>query len=233
MAVDDILQLEEHFTHQGNPNQFTWAWKVVATDTVDTDPQTLLQEWAVTEHDLLRAIFNDDTLFDCTVVRKIHPTIQLPAEELTNDVGTRPVVDADLPGQCCMVIQMNDDTGEPTPRRRGRDFVTGRDGIDHADGVWNQAAADLVLGFYSTALGTTIDSGNGGSYQFGIWSVRQLTENENPIFVSNGGATPDPPTFGNDPFTAITVFRARSVVRTQRRRQPERPCGVFLTETPP
>lgn len=232
MAVDDIIQLEEHFTLQGNPNQFTWAFHVDTSDSSGDDVLALATAWSGADHTEFRKMFDSTWVTDCIMARKIHPTVQIPAEILTGGAGTRPVVLDGLPGQCCMLVQMLPATGEPTQRRRGRDYVTNRDDVDHIDGVWTQAGADVVLIFYNDTLAGVTAGAGGGLYRFGVWSQRQLTENEDPQFVSNGGSVPDPPTFDNDPFTIIDTFRARARVRTQRRRQPEAPCGQFLTETP-
>jgi len=232
MSVDDIIQLEEHFTFQGNPNQFTWHFKVETADSTDDDVLALATKWSGVDHTDFLKMFEALFTSDCIIARKIHPTVQLPAEILTAEPGTRPVGTDALPGQCCMLIQMLPATGQPTQRRRGRDYVTGRDDIDHQDGIWNQAGADQVLNFYNDALGGVTTAAGGGEYRFGVWSQRQLTENENPLFAGSPPAQTPPDTYLDDPFTIIDTFRARARVRTQRRRQPEAPCGQFIIESP-
>ncbi len=230
MAVGDVLQIDLNWTMQKNPNTYSYHY-IVTVDPSTAEPvDDLLAVFSSAVMPNLANTFDDSAMLDCLVASVIEGEKVIPRVDLIGAAGGRAPGLA-LPGQCSMLVQILPDVGEPTPRRRGRDFISALQEADQLDGDWTQAAADLVLSIYNTELAATLVGAGGGNYEYGVYSFTQFKENNNPIYVSNGGSTPDPPTFGDDTFSEAGQFRALPQVRTQRRRQPEDPCQVYLSET--
>ncbi len=224
MAVDDILKLDVNFELQKNPNTYDFVYRVeVAGGTDAADALALATFFNTTPMTNILPIQTDAINFTCLVVTRIDPSPLVPQKVLTGVAGTK-VTDS-LPGQCSMVLQLHKDESNDSARQRGRDFWSGFVEGDQDTGVWTNAAMDTIQNWYQTEILGTISQG-GATFRFGVWSRTQKKENDDPQFVSNGGAVPDPPTFGTDPFTVVTYICSRTQVRTQRRRQPEDPCEI-------
>ncbi len=235
MALDDVLKVDVHFTLQGNPNVYCFNYVVSISSGIPGQDEVDLN--AVFNTDIIPGIrlWSDETVvFHCLVtslVKRGDPdddTVFAPKVfDLANVLGLRSVQEA-LPGQCSAVVQTFKSLEDAGPRLRGRDFITGLVEADQADGEWSQATADLVLNVYETAIIGDLAGGAGATYTYGNYSATQEAENNDPQFVSNGGAVPDPPTFGNNPFNDVTIVRMVESVRTQRRRQHEDACAILL-----
>ncbi len=237
MAVDDVYLCEIFFTHQKNPN----LWSAFFEVTTSAEPATLdvieLNTAFFGSFPTAVKTWSDDTvIFHCTKTSLVRrgdlsdTSIPLPSlSTLADAQGLRVSTEA-LPGQCSMVVQTLVSTEEVKPRTRGRDFITGLVEGDQSDGLWSQTAADLVLNEYNTVMLGTVDGVGTGRYLYGNWSRTQHAENINKDFVGNGGIVPDPDTFGDPAFNAVTAVRAQQLVRTQRLRQPEDPCLELLED---
>ncbi len=237
MAIDDIIKADVFFTHQKNPNQYCYNFET----TVSSEPATQdLEEFATVFVAIImpgiKAWSDESVIFNCvktSLVVRGDPdddSVPLPViKNLGDAAGTRMTLDA-LPGQCSAVVQTLKSIDEVKPRTRGRDFITGLVETDQTDGLWTQATADLVLNRYDTVIIGTLAGVGAGRYLYGNFSPTQQAENVNKDFVSNGGLVPDPETFGDAPFSEVTLSRMQQLVRTQRLRQPEDPCLELLVD---
>lgn len=231
MPVDDIFSVDVNKTYQLNPNVMCWQVQV----SINADSSKLisdLQTWASgTLVPALTPLHNTGLVFDCSVVRKISPESSLPdVLPFVAVGGTRPTAADALPGQNSHVVQLISDKTNNKPRNRGRDFWYAQlVGDWEGDGLhYDQAYADEVQAFY-VALTNQISPASGNVFDIGIYSRTQQKENADPQFVSNGGAVPDPKTFGDPFFNILQHTRSNRLVRTQRRRQPEEVCSVFTS----
>jgi len=235
MAVDDVYSVDIHMTYQQNPNIMCFNYRVK----VETDPTIVISD-LITQGDTtikaaLLPLHVTTVLFPCVTVRQIWPNNSLPEIKATAAiVGTRTPTTA-LPGQCSNVWTLFSDKLNPTARNRGRDFWFGQDCADLvANGAnYDQAWLDAVAAFYVALDQDFSGAGGANDFEWCIFSRTQAVENVDPQFVSNGGAVPDPPTFGNEPAPTVIFVRSDGLVRTQRRRQPEDPCAEFTEDDVP
>lgn len=229
MAELDIIRIDVNSTFQKNPNLFCTYWVVTAADSSGDDVNALLNSYSLNVVTPLQAIYPVGIEVDCLVGQTVDP---LPASipQVFAETGPGIRMGAELPGQCSAVVQQLPTQLNPTARQRGRDFWTGLVETDQVDGLWVQATANLVLGFYNDELIPGLSGAAGGTYGYVVWSKTQRDENDDPQYVSNGGSTPDPPTFGDLESYVIDRVRMVAPVRTQRRRQAEDPCLALLEE---
>ncbi len=237
MTLADVYKVDVHFTLQRNPNVYCFAYLTTATSEPGTlDIQELAAGFSPKVTDAIKVWSDDSVVFNCYVVsllKRGQPGDEsIPLKVVTtlmDTFGDRTLLDA-LPGQCSAVVQTLPSEDSTAARRRGRDFITGLTEVDQTDGKWLQATANLVLNQYIANILTDVVGAGTGVYNYGNWSPTQHAENIDPQFVSNGGAVPDPPTFGNNPFNEVTEVRMVETVRTQRQRQPEDVCAILLED---
>jgi hypothetical protein len=214
MAVGDIYQVSNDFMYQGSPNSYITHLRVDAEGAPDL--VTLqLANFGVAQEMAFLPLHNPSVNFDCVTVRQIFPTSALPKQLVTGSTGQRtcsPLLDH-LPGQCSAVVTLYGDVADPTANNRGRDYWTGQCCSDQIDGVWNNVGGYLeeLCMFYQVRGNTVLAGAN--SFSIGIFSPTRAG------FRTGPNVPPDPPFFWQ-----LVFVRGRSLVRTQRRRQPQARC---------
>jgi hypothetical protein len=215
MAVGDIYQVVNEFTYQGNANNYIWNLRVTSEVSQPTTLIDLLAFGAVRQTAWL-PLHNPSVEFRCVSVRQVHPTNSLPRINANSEFGNRSCVPslAHLPGQCSCVVTLYGDAADPNANNRGRDFVTGQCCADHLNGVFLTGASSYVeeLCALYQGMGNTY-SGGDASFEIGVYSPSRAK----------------PPGYPDVPslvpfFYTLQLVRVRSLVRTQRRRQPVDPC---------
>lgn len=228
MAEGDIYRCDINWTMQNNPNVNCYLFKSLLEEAGPKPEEQLLVEFNASWFPDFEDMTNDSAIVECTVCQRIIPTPGLPFIVPQGNPCDR--LGLALPGNVQAVVQLMKDDDTTAPRERGRDFIGGSNEADQVDGIWTQAYANLVLNFYNTTLLAGLVTTEGSSFEWGLYSATQAAENVNPIYVSNGGSTPDPPTFGNNPWTPITYVQMNPKCRTQRRREAQDPCSVPLVD---
>jgi len=121
-----------------------------------------------------------------------------------------------------MVIQTLPDLDDGNPSHRGRDYWTGFPVDAQVDGVWTDAAYDLLADQLVMSLMGTIQGSDGGQYRWGNFSPKLLAQRVGP-----------PIDLTIDPWKEVRNMRGLKQVRTQRRRQALNPCDkYFEVKTP-
>lgn len=221
MAVGDIWQVTNEFTYQKNPNTYSFNLRVTA----EGDPAALatnLLDFGATRQLAWLALHNPSVLFECISARLLYPNTGLPHIRITDTAGNRsctPILDH-LPGQCSCVVTLYGDVDSPTASNRGRDFITGQCCVDQSNGIWENGPGDYLekVCEYYALMGNTYTPGP-NSFDIGIFSP------------TRAGITVTPHVPATPPYFWPLIFvRARSLVRTQRRRQPEGRCE-FVCES--
>jgi len=229
MAVDEVFKLTMHSTFQDNKNMWCAFYKETNAPSTQSTPVALSAAFEAQVDTEILPIKPTGWHMDCITVEGVEffqP--YMPFVAPTDYTGT--LAGGELPGQCSAIVETLPDDVTAKVRQRGRDFWTGLvEGGDQVDGVMQQAAANRILNFYIVQILPDL-TGNGGIWEYGNYSYRQRKENLDPQFVSNGGSVPDPPTFGDPPFTQVTFVRMNALVRTQRRREPIDPCAIPLVD---
>lgn len=216
MAVGDIYLSTIEFTYQNNPNAYHFHLKV----TTEGDPDntgTHVAQFGQARTIAYQALHNTFVDFQCATARQIWPNKSVPEVVITNLSGNRTTTGPiTLPGQCSCVVTLYGDPVDPTKHNRGRDFWTGQLAQDQELGLWDHPAAYLqeVCDWYA-AMGNTYTNG-GNVFDIGIFSPTEAKRSLGP--------PPDPTVVF---FWKLQKIRAKQLVRTQRRRQPEDPCEVF------
>lgn len=215
MPVGDIYQVTNEFTYQNNPNAYNWHVRVTA----EAAPEDVVDDLAAfgqEREDNWLLIHNPSCVFRCITVRQVYPTSSLPSIVATDNAGNRSCIPplTHLPGQCSCVVTRYGDLGNPTQYNRGRDFITGQCSGDQTNGVFSAGVASYleeVCDMYA-AMGNTYVAG-GNEYDIGIYSPSRAKPENWPV-------VPSVPPY----FWPLIHVRGRSLVRTQRRRQPLDPC---------
>ncbi len=225
MPVDDIYSVDIHSRYQNNDNIYCYVYQL---DTI-SDASKIVTDLLAQGEDVialrLLPLHVSSVIFRCVDVHQIHPNAGLPEiVDLVSDAGTRTVTQA-LPGQLSAVSTIYGNKTDPTQRNRGRDYFYGADAADleTSGDKWDSGYLADICTFYQF-LDDGFTSTAGNAFSLGVFSRKQALENIDPQFVSNGGAVPDPPTFGDDPFNKVELYRMKGLIRTQRRRQPEDLC---------
>ncbi len=225
MAVGDIWQVNNEFEYQDNANIYSWYLRVETEGDAAAVPADMLA-FGVDRQVELVLLHNPFVNFRCTTARQIYPDNGLPQMEITGEVGSRlctPVGDV-LPGQCCCVITLYGDIANPDANNRGRDFFTGMCCSDQVNGTLDHGAPATYLqdvcDMYQRMTHTWTVGGN--SYTIGVYSPSKAKPAGWP-------GNPSIPPF----FWPLEHVRARSLIRTQRRRQPLDPCEPVCNATVP
>lgn len=225
MPVNDIYSVDIHSRYQNNDNIYCYVYQLDTISDASKIVTDLLEQGELTITPGLLPLHISTVIFRCVDVHQIHPNAGLPEiVDLVSDAGTRTLTQA-LPGQLSAVSSIYGNTTDPTQRNRGRDYFYGQDAadLDAGGGKWDAAYLANICTFYQL-LNAGFTSAAGNAFSLGVFSRKQATENIDPQFVSNGGAVPDPPTFGDDVFNTVQMYRMKGLIRTQRRRQPEDLC---------
>jgi len=215
MAVGDVWQVTNEFSYQGNPDSYSFNLRVEAEGDSSSVQNQLLDFGEAREAQWI-PLHNPSVLFECVTARLLYPNTGLPKARVTGNSGSRscsPVLNH-LPGQCSAVVTLYGDLESPDRNNRGRDFVTGQCGDDQLNGTWLTGIGsylDLLCQYYNI-MGNSYLAGL-NSYAIGIFSP------------TRAGITVTPHVPATPPFFwPLVLVRARSFVRTQRRRQPEGRC---------
>jgi len=218
MPVGDIWQATNEFVYQKNPGTYSFALRVDAEGSPNLVPDNLL-DFGVARETAWRPLHNLSVLFECVTARLLFPNTGLPKTRRTGVTGTRvcsPPL-SHLPGQCSAVVTLYGDIDNPDRNNRGRDFITGQCCDDQINGVWDDGIGSYLeaLCLYYNTMGNTFALG-GNAYSIGIFSPTRAGFRPGP------NVPPTPPYFW-----PLIFVRARSLVRTQRRRQPEDRCEAI------
>ena len=216
MAVNDIYMVSLHFTYQKNANVFCNYFEVDEEpdpEAVQTDLATWLQDdW---DNEMI-SIFDAKFVVDCSEVRQVHPNNSIPLiTAVTTPAGTRTPAD-NLPGQCSLVATLFGDKDNPNGKNRGRDFWTGGQEGDQANGAWTAGGGsflDIIEDYYQ-ARTVLVSPPSGNVFSWGNFSAKAVKDAD-PIH-----------------FWQMELVRLRHLVRTQRRRQPSESCETFTTGEP-
>lgn len=213
MPVDDIYlgNIENEF--QGNANTYSFYLRVETVNDEDNISAGVL-EFLAARRTALLPLHSLLVTFRCNTVRQVWPNKSLPESDITGLIGSRTCTAGVLPGQCSAVITLYGDKANPTQHNRGRDFMTGACVDDQVNGTWFTGPASYLqdwCDYYQTMTNSFTDS-FGNVFDIGIFS---LTQAKKTIEVP-----PQAVVF----FWPLNFVRGRSLVRTQRRRQPEDPC---------
>ncbi len=216
MAVGDIWQVGNEFEYQDNANVYSWYLEVTTEGDAEAVPDDMITFGKERETALL-ILHNPFVNFRCVTARQIYPDGGLPQLEITGNLGSRlctPVGDV-LPGQCCAVVTLYGDKANPDKNNRGRDFYTGMCCSDQVNGVLDSGAPATYLqdlcDMFQTMTHTFTAGGN--SYTIGVYSPSRAKP---PGWPGNPSLPPY--------FWPLEFVRSRSLIRTQRRRQPLDPC---------
>lgn len=231
MAVGDIYQVVNEFEYQQNPNNYIWHLRVKEEGNPGDITQALL-DFGHARVTAWLPLHTPSVLFRCNVVREVFPDTSVPEYQIYDPAagGNRTCTPADtgLPGQCSCVVTMYGDIENPTQFNRGRDFITGQCCDDQFNGKWDQTGApgaylDDLCEMYRLMGNEYVNGLN--KFDIGIYSRTRAKPPGDP---------PPPPIVPY--FWVLQRIRAKQLVRTQRRRQPEDPCENFcqaeIVQTP-
>ena len=218
MPNGDIWQVANEFTYQGNANNYLWNLRVDQ----EADAQTvglILLNFGAARQTAWLPLHNPSVSFKCVTARKIFPDTGLPQQLVNTEAGNRtctPSLDH-LPGQCSAVVTLFGDIGAPTGSNTGRDFITGQCCGDQLNGVFDSGVGSYLeeLCEMYVAMGNTF-AGGGNAFSIGIFSPKRAG-------IRTGPNVPPTPPY----FWPLVMVRGKSLVRTQRRRQPLDPCEVY------
>ena len=215
MAVGDIYTVANEFIYQGNANAYIWNLRSTAEISPASVNQALLF-FGTARQTAWLPLHNPSVEFRCVTARKIFPGTSLPQVTSSPASGNRicsPVLDH-LPGQCSCVVTEYGDITAPDANNRGRMFVTGQCCVDQLNGVFDPEPGGYVedLCQLFITMGNVFVSG-GNTFDIGIFSPHRAG-------IRTGPDVPPTPPY----FWPLEHVRARSLVRTQRRRQPVDPC---------
>ncbi len=221
MALDDIYLVTNEFEYQGNPNTYSWYLKVVLEGNPDGIPADALA-FGVARETAWLALHNPSVNFNCVTARQVYPDTSLPQLEITGNSGNRsctPVL-GHLPGQCSCVVTQYGDITNPDKNNRGRDFITGQCCDDQIDGEYDSGIGsylESLCAMYATMTNHYVNGAN--EFDIGVYSPSRAKP---PGWPGN----PSLPPF----FWTLQHVRGRSLVRTQRRRQPLDPCEAVCDQ---
>jgi hypothetical protein len=215
MAVGDIWVASNEFTYQKNPDSYSFHLRIDAEAVPGNVPEDVL-DFAEQRETAWLPLHNPSVVFECVSARQLFPTPGLPRNRRTDNSGNRSCdpVSSHLPGQCSAVVTLYGDVADPTASNRGRDFITGQCCNDQINGTWDSGAGsylESLCNFYRDM--TNVFTQGGNVFSIGIFSPTRAG------FRTGPDVPPDPPYFW-----PLVFVRARSLVRTQRRRQPEDRC---------
>jgi len=222
MAVNDVWQGSIEFSYQGNPNTYLWYLQLSVQnneDKVGTDVLKFLKD----TKDKLVPLHNPNVVFICNTARQVHPTKSVPVQEDIGEGGGRTecATCGNLPGQCSMVVTLYGDKADPTRNNRGRTFFTGQCAADQVNGQWVDGIGSILQDYcdmYQT-IGNTFTGTFTNEFDIGVFSPSEAAKT-----LPQGGNPPvDPLALF---FFQLEFVRAKSLVRTQRRRQAEVQCEV-------
>ncbi len=233
MAVGDIIRTDVHFTFQGNPNIYCFAFRVIIPAPALDDEDNLL-DWWETEGLVgvlgppvkvgFDTLHDNTVVFNCLVAQKIAnaltPTVKGVSLEVTKTIGINGTLSGlSLPGQNSFMLQtLPLNLSSILSTERGRNFHTGLHDTDQIDGVWTQAASDKITKFYGDwFLGDNVEFGS-AEYEYINWSATTHAKNVSSI----------PPSPLVDAWNAVEHVRGLKSVKTQRRRQHENPCDKYF-----
>lgn len=215
MPVGDIWQVTNEFNYQGNPDSYSFHLRVDAEGDTAQLADNLLDFGEARETAWL-PLHNPSVEFECVTARLLFPNTGLPRNRRTGVNGNRTCTPtlAHLPGQCSCVVTLYGDVESPNGNNRGRDYITGQCCNDQLNGIWETGPGDYLqqICLYYGVMGNTYAPG-ANTFTIGIFSPTKAG------FRTGPNVPPDPPYFW-----PLVFVRARSLVRTQRRRQPEDRC---------
>ena len=224
LVQGDVIQVNNEFTFQGDANLYSWylqASVVVLSNTMDVD----LEEFGNQRQAALLPLSAGALNFACISWRRLWPKKSLPRVAATGFGGTFTPVNGPLPGQNSLVVTLYGDVDDPNRNNRGRDFWTGLDSASQFDGVWNLGPgnqATLFAAMYATMTSTFVATGSGNEYRIGLFSQtnanKTIPQGDPPVIVDPAAVY----------FWPLQQVRARSLVRTQRRRAAQDPCEAIL-----
>lgn len=232
--IDDVWQVTNEFEYQGNPNTYNWHLQITLEGAPDRVGQDMLA-FGLARQVAWVALHNPSVRFLCITARQLFPTTSLPMQTINDPVvlGNRtcdPLL-GHLPGQCSAVVTRYGDKQDPTGRNRGRDFVTGQCCNDQFNGEFDSGIGsylEALCAMYANMTNRFILPPN--EYDIGIYSP----SNALPPKAAPGDPQPPPIV---PYFWPLEFVRGRSLVRTQRRRQPLDPCEIVcdrdVTGAPP
>lgn len=215
MAVGDIYVVANEFEYQGNPNAYAWHLQVRVEGTPDKIAADALA-FGVARQTAWLPLHNPSVNFRCVTARQVYPDFSLPKLQITTASGNRTCTPslAHLPGQCSCVVTLYGDINNPTSFNRGRDFVTGQCCDDQLNGVLTSGPVSYLqelCDMYAAMTNVYVNGGN--EFDIGVYSPSRAKPPTWPI-------VPSIPPF----FWKLEHVRGRSLMRTQRRRQPLDPC---------
>jgi len=229
LVQGDVIQVNNEFTFQGDANLYSWYLQssvVVFSDAMDVD----MEEFAKAREAALRPLSAILLTFACVSWRRIWPQKSLPRVVSTGFPGTFTPTSGALPGQNSLVVTLYGDVDDPNRHNRGRDFWTGFDADSQANGVWKLGPGDqatLFAAMYATMTSTFEATVSGNEYRIGLFSRTQanktIPQGDPPIIVDPAAVY----------FWPLQQVRARSLVRTQRRRAAQDPCEAIFDQDVP
>ena len=229
LVQGDVIQVNNEFTFQGDANLYSWYLQstVIAEDfSMDED----MAEFGDQREDALVPLSASLVTFACISSRRIWPQKSLPQVVATGNSGSFTPTSGALPGQNSLVVTLYGDVDNPTRHNRGRDFWTGLDADSQANGVWKFAPGDqavLFAAMYATMTSKFEATQSGNEYRIGLFSMTQanktIPQGDPPVIVDPAAVY----------FWPLQKVRARSLVRTQRRRAAQDPCeAIFDLDVP-
>lgn len=227
MPVDDVWQVTNEFEYQGNPNSYNWHLQVSVEGDAEGVGDDMLT-FGLLRQTAWILLHNPSVRFLCVTARQLFPTTSLPQMTINDPVklGNRtcdPLLNH-LPGQCSCVVTRYGDKTNPTARNRGRDFVTGACGNDQFNGTFDSGIGSYLeelCTMYANMTNRYVSAPN--EYDIGIYSP----SNALPPKAAPGDPQPPPIV---PYFWPLEFVRGRSLVRTQRRRQPLDPCEIVCDQ---
>lgn len=216
MPANDIYQCVIEFELQNNPNAYDYYLRVTTVNDEENIYQGVLA-FGAARITAMQALHSVDVTFRCVVSRQVWPTKSIPRVQASGVAGNRTsATPITLPGQCSAVVTLYGDRVDPDRWNRGRDFWTGALASDQANGVWNTGVASYLqdlCDYYQTMTNAFTDAW-GNVYEIGLFSRTRagVVEGTPPVAVPF--------------FWPLNFVIGKSLVRTQRRRQPEDPCEV-------
>lgn len=224
MPVGDIYVVSNEFEYQDNANAYSFYLRVTAEANPNLVGSQLL-DFGVARQTAWLPLHQVLVTFRCVTARQVYPTNSLPQLRITDVTGSRSCFPslAGLPGQCCAVATLYGDIANPTANNRGRDFITGMCCSDQINGVIDVDGGgyggDLCLMYVTMSSSYTA---GGNEYEIGIYSPTRAKPPMWPV-------TPSVVPF----FWRLQHVRVRSLIRTQRRRQPQDPCEAVCDNAIP
>lgn len=217
MPVGDVWEARIEMVQQNNPNSYGWYLQVVQEPAPQDTGKDVI-EFAKARKAALLGLHSIFTEFQCVTARQIHPTKSVPEIDVEQGLGNRDCATCGvLPGQCCVVATLWGDPAAPTKNNRGRDFFTGMCAADQTNGVFDSGPVSILQEYCDMyqAMGNDFTGAFGTNFAIGIFSPTlakaDLADPQNEI----------------QHFWQLQKVRVKSLVRTQRRRQPLDPCEAF------